>query len=123
MATTLTKSFADLIATTFPNLYVALIKQDGTECSGGGYQRVPIGQVQTSEDDNYIYISNTSQITFVLATADIAPLNNPVSKVQLYNGSDLVATLDLAQSKPYLNQTQFLIAPNNLVLKIPKVSS
>lgn len=80
MATTLTKSFADLIAPTFQNLYVALIKQDGTECQGGGYQRVQFGQVQTSEDSNYIYIFNTSQITFVLATSDIAPLNNLVQK-------------------------------------------
>jgi len=123
MATTLTKGLVDLIAPTFPDLSIALIRQDGTECSGGGYQRVAFGQVQTYEDTNYIYISNATQIVFALATADIAPLNNLVSQVQLYNGTDLVATIDLVQAKPYLNQDQFIIAPNNLVIKIPKVNT
>jgi hypothetical protein len=123
MATTLTKSFADLIAPSFPSLNVALIRQDGTECSGGGYQRVAIGQVQTYEDTNYIYISNATQIVFALATSDIAPLNNLVSQVQLYNGFNLVATIDLAQAKPYLNQDQFIIAPNNLTIRIPKLNT
>jgi len=123
MATKLTKSFVDLIAPSFPSLSVALIRQDGTECSGGGYQRVTIGQVQTYEDDNYIYISNATQIVFALATSDIAPLNNLVSQVQLYNGTNLVATIDLVQAKPYLNQDQFIIAPNSFVIKIPKVNT
>jgi hypothetical protein len=120
MATTLTKSFVDLIAPSFQNLSVALIRQDGTECSGGGYMRVVFGQVQTYEDANYIYISNATQITFALATDDIAPLNNLVAKVQLYNGTDLVATVDLTQPKPYLNQDQFIIAIDGLKIKIPK---
>lgn len=123
MATTLTKSFVDLIAPSFQNLSVALIRQDNTECSGGGYQRMQIGQVQTYEDANYIYISNATQIVFALATSDIAPLNNLVSQVQLYNDNNLVATIDLVQPKPYLNQDQFIIAPNNLVIKIPKVNT
>lgn len=120
MATVLTKSFADLIAPTFQNLYVALIRQDGTECQGGGYQRVQFGQTQTSEDTSYVYISNASAITFCLATSDIAPLSNLVSQVQLYNGNNLVATVNLIEAKPYLNQDQFIISPNNLVIKIPK---
>ena len=121
MATTLTKSFADLIAPSFQTLYVALIRQDGTECSGGGYKRILFGQVQTYEDADYIYISNATQIVFALATDDIAPLNNLVSKVQLYNGvATLVATVDLTQPKPYLNQDQFIIAVDGLKIKIPK---
>ena len=120
MATTLTKSFADLIAPSFQTLSVALIRQDGTECSGGGYKRLLFGQVQTYEDTDYIYISNATQIVFALATDDIAPLNNLVAKVQLYNGTDLVATVDLTQPKPYLNQDQFIIAIDGLRIKIPK---
>jgi hypothetical protein len=120
MATTLTKSFVDLIAPSFQNLSVALIRQDGTECSGGGYKRILFGQVQTYEDTDYIYISNATQIVFALATDDIAPLNNLVAKVQLYNGTDLVATVDLTQPKPYLNQDQFIIAIDGLKIKIPK---
>jgi hypothetical protein len=120
MATTLTKGFADLIAPSFPNLNVALIRQDKTECTGGGYQRVAIGQVQTSEDANYVYITNANAITFTLATSDIAPLNNLVSQAQLYNGNTLVATVDLVKAKPYLTQDQFIIAPNGLTIKIPK---
>jgi hypothetical protein len=123
MATTLTKSFVDLIASNFQNLSVALIRQDGTECSGGGYIRIPFGQVQTSEDTNYIYISNATQLAFALASADIAPLNNLVSQVKLYNGSNLIATIDLTQAKPYLNQDQFIIAINGLKIKIPKVNT
>jgi hypothetical protein len=120
MATTLTKSFVDLIAPSFQTLSVALIRQDGSECSGGGYKRILFGQVQTYEDADYIYISNATQIVFALATDDIAPLNNLVAKVQLYNGTDLVATVDLTQPKPYLNQDQFIIAIDGLKIKIPK---
>jgi hypothetical protein len=123
MATTLTKAFADLIAPSFNNLNIALIRQDGSECTGGGYQRMSIGQVRTYDDTNYIYISNTSQITFALATSDIAPLNNLVSQVKLYKDNDLLATIDLAEAKPYLNQDQFLIAPDSLVLRIPKTNN
>jgi hypothetical protein len=120
MATTLTKSFVDLIAPNFQNLSIALIRQDGTECSGGGYTRQPFGLTQIYEDTDYIYISNASQIVFALATTDIAPLNNPVSKVQLYAGSNLIATIDLTQAKSYLNQDQFIIAIDGLKIKIPK---
>jgi hypothetical protein len=123
MATNLTKAFVDLIAPNFQNLYVALIRQDGSECSGGGYLRQTFGLIQTYEDTNYIYISNASQIIFALATSDIAPLNNLVSQVQLYNGSNLVATIDLTQAKPYLNQDQFIIAIDGLKIKIPKVNT
>jgi hypothetical protein len=121
MATTLTKAFVDLIANDFQNLYVALIKQDGTECSGGGYQRLQFGQTQTKEDASYIYISNASQLTFTFATSDIAPLNNPVSKVSLYKDNTLIATVDI-KPKPYLDQDQFFITPDNLVIRIPKIN-
>jgi hypothetical protein len=123
MATNLTKAFVDLIAPNFQNLSVALIRQDGTECSGGGYTRQTFGLTQTYEDTDYIYISNALQIIFALATSDIAPLNNLVSQVQLYNGSNLIATIDLTQAKPYLNQDQFIIETDGLKIKIPKVNT
>jgi hypothetical protein len=123
MATTLTKAFADVIATSFENLDVALVRQDRTECSGGGYQRVKFGETQTKEDDNYIYISNKSKITFCFATSDIAPANNKVSTIQLYNSSNLVVTMGLTEAKPYLNQDQFTIPPDSLVLRILKINN
>lgn len=128
MATVLTKSFADLIAPSFKNLSVALIRQDGTECTGGGYQRETLTDVSTSEDDNNVYISNATQISFPLATADIAPTNNPVAKIQLIqtdsnNNSNTIATIDLTESKPYLNQDQVFIPQNGFTVKIPKNNS
>jgi hypothetical protein len=120
MATILTKEFANLIAPTFQNLSVALIRQDGTECTGGGYTRQTFGAVKTDEDDTYIYISNNTNITFPLASEDIAPIDNPVSKIQLYNGTNLVATIDLTFSKAYLIQDLIIIPIDGLKIKIPK---
>jgi hypothetical protein len=123
MATNLTKAFVDLIAPTFQNLSVALIRQDGTECSGGGYQRQIFGAVKTDEDDDYIYISNNTNITFALASEDIAPIDNPVSKVQLYNNTNLVATIDLTVPKAYVIQDMIIIPIDGLKIKIPKVNT
>lgn len=123
MATTITKDFADLISSKFSNLNVALIRKDGTECSGGGYQREAVGQVQTSEDSNYVYIQNASSITFPTATADIATSDNPITQITLYDSSTAVATIDLAQSKTYLTQDQIIIQAQGLTIKFPKSNS
>jgi hypothetical protein len=121
MATVLTKSFADLIAPAFQNLSVALIRQDGTECTGGGYQRQTLVSVSTSEDTDYVYLTNANQISFPLATEDIAPATNPVAKVQLLDSNNnVIATVDLTEAKPYLNQDQVFIPQGGFVIKIPK---
>jgi hypothetical protein len=123
MATTITKDFVDLISSKISSLNVALIRKDGTECSGGGYQRENIGSVQTSEDSNYVYIQNANQITFPTATSDIATSDNPITQVSLYDNSTLVATIDLAQSKTYLTQDQIVIPAQGLTIKFPKSNS
>jgi len=123
MATNLTIGFVDTISSVFPTLSVALIRQDGTECSGGGYTRQTFGATKTSEDANYIYLSNNTNIVFPIATADIAPTNNPVSKVSLYNGTTLIATVDLAYPKPYLTQDEIIIPVDGLKIKIPKTNT
>ncbi len=123
MSTIITKAFVDLIKEKIESLYVGLIRQDGTECSDGGYARQQVSLTQTLEDDDYVYISNVYPITFPLATSDIATIDNPVIKVALYNGNDLVATIDLPQPTPYLTQDQFSIVINGLKIKIPKVNT
>jgi hypothetical protein len=123
MATKITKDFADLVSAKIVNLNVALIRKDGTECSGGGYQRETIDKVQTSEDDNYVYIQNADQITFPTATSDIATSDNPITQITLYDSSTAVATIDLAQSKTYLTQDQIIIQAQGLTIKFPKSNS
>jgi hypothetical protein len=123
MATVITKAFADLIKTNIESLSIGLIKQDGTECQGGGYARQQVSSTQTSEDTNYVYITNTAPIIFPLATSDIAPANNPVIKVALYSMNNLVATIDLSQPTTYLTQDQFSIVSGGLNIKIPKVNT
>jgi hypothetical protein len=120
MATTLTKGFADLISVKVSTLNVALIRQDGTECQGGGYQRQAVGTVQTSEDANYVYIQNAGSITFPVATEDIAPATNPITQITLYDNATVVATIDLTQSKTYLTQDQIIIQPQGLTIRFPK---
>jgi hypothetical protein len=120
MATTLTKRFADLIAPQIGSLYVALIRQDGTECQGGGYQRQLISTCSTSEDADYIYITNANDIRFPVASVDIAPNTNPITQISLYDNTSAVATIDLSQAKAYLTQDQIIIPAGNLVIKFPK---
>jgi len=123
MAIFLVKNFADLIATSFQNLSVALVRQNGTECSGGGYERQKYGNVQVSEDSNYVYISNSNSIIFPFVDKDLAPSNNPIAKISLYNDANLIATIDLNRSKPYLAQDKIIIPPDGLKIKIPKVNT
>jgi len=123
MATNLTIGFVDTIASTFQTLSVALIRQDGTECSGGGYARQTFGATHTFEDTTHIYLSNNTNISFPLATADIAPSTNPVAKVSLYNGTNLIATIDLPTTKTYLTNDMIVIPVDGLKIKIPKTNT
>jgi hypothetical protein len=120
MATTLTKSFADLVAPKVSSLLVALIRQDGTECQGGGYQRQQVSTCSTSEDATYVYITNASDIRFPVASEDVAPTTNPITQLTLYDNASPVVTIDLSQSKAYLTQDQIIIPAGSLVIRFPK---
>jgi len=98
---------------------VALIMQNGVECSAGGYGRQLLGNVSTSSDTANAYISNASQIIYPQATADIASMTNPVAYVSLYNSTTLIATVSLPEAKPYLNGDQFIIPIGGLTIAIP----
>jgi len=123
MSTTVTQGLANLIAPSFTACQVALIQQTGVECSGGGYTRITIGNVSTSSDTAYAYISNATSISFPMATADIASFSNPVAYVSLYSSSTLIATVSLPEAKPYLNGDQFIIPINGLTIAIQLVTT
>ncbi len=123
MATEITVAYAQAVANNIiKNSHVGLIRQDGTECPIG---RVAFGNVvvDASSDQDYIVLSNLNDIVFPIATTDVAPSNNPVVKVALYNansGGDLLAKTDVV-SKPYLAGDQFKIPAGWLQFKIQKV--
>jgi hypothetical protein len=123
MATTITGLYAQRVANNIlSGSYVALIRQDGTECPIG---RVAIGTLSVSSaDDTYHIISNTTELVFPLASSDVAPSSNPVSKVALYltiDGDDKIADADLTTPKPYLTGDQFRIPVGVLQFKIQKI--
>jgi hypothetical protein len=123
MATEITVAYAQAVATNIIRLsYVGLIRQDGSECPIG---RVAFGDavVDANSDANYIIISNLTDIVFPIASNDVAPMNNPVVKVALYNassGGSLLARADITP-KPYLARDQFRIPSGWLKFKIQKV--
>lgn len=119
MSTTLTQGFANLISPSFTACQVALIQQNGVECSAGGYTRQTLGNVSVSSDTVNAYISNASQIVYAQATTDIASMTNPVTYVSMYSSSTLIATVSLPEPKPYLNGDQFTIPINGLTITIP----
>lgn len=125
MATTITANYAQAVADNIiqPS-YVALLRQDGTECPIG---RVAFGMtvVNASSDPTYIVISNLNDIVFPIASIDVAPATNPVVQVALYDaatGGNLLAKTDIA-SKPYLAGDQFKIPSGWLQFKIQKAVS
>jgi hypothetical protein len=126
MATRIDGHYAHLVSNNIlSGCFVALIRQDGTECPIG---RVPIGSlsVDTTSDDTHHVISNTAEIVFPIATSDVAPTTNPVSKVALYRsteGTDKIAETDLFSPRPYLTGDQFRIPIGMLQFKIQKVVS
>lgn len=63
--------------------YVALIKTDDTEVSGGGYQRQSAVFVQSTEQGNTSAIVNNAEIDFGTATADWGT----VRKVRIYTSA------------------------------------
>lgn len=125
MATTITVNYAQAVANNIiqPS-YVALLRQDGTECPIG---RVAFGPtvVNASSDPTYIVISNLNDVVFPIASVDVAPATNPVVQVALYDSSasgNLLAKTDIVP-KPYLAGDQFKIPAGWLQFKIQKVVS
>ncbi|MDM7320281.1 MAG: hypothetical protein P3W91_000965 [Fervidobacterium sp.] len=123
MATTITEKYAQAVANNIiQQSYVALLRQDGTECPIG---RVAFGTtvVNASSDPTYIVISNLNDILFPIASVDVAPATNPVIQLALYDanaGGNLLAKTDIV-SKPYLAGDQFKIPAGWLQFKIQKV--
>jgi len=124
MATTITGLYAQLVLDNIlSNCYVALIRNDGTECPVG---RLSVGSLalDTTSDPTYHIISNTTELVFPVASSNVAPITNPVAKVALYmseNDDDKIAETDLATPKPYLAGDQFRIPIGMLQFKIQKV--
>jgi hypothetical protein len=123
MATTIGVYFAQTVATTIiQSSYVALIRQDNTECPIG---RVPFGSaIVDSSDPDYHIISNVSEIVFPVATTDVAPISNPIVKVALYTdnaGGEVIATTDLNGFRPYLTGDQLRIPAYMLQFRVQKI--
>jgi hypothetical protein len=125
MATTISVNYAQAVATNIiePS-YVALLRQDGSECPIG---RVEFGTavVDATSDVDYIVISNLNDIMFPIASIDVAPMDNPVVQIALYDtnsGGNLLATADITP-KPYLAGDQFKIPSGWLQFRIQKVVS
>jgi len=123
MATTISVNYAQAVATNIiqPS-YVALLRQNGSECPIG---RVAFGNVvvDATSDPNYIVISNLNEVIFPIASTDVAPITNPVVQVALYDantGGNLLAKTDIV-AKPYLAGDQFKIPSGWLQFKIQKV--
>jgi hypothetical protein len=123
MATTISVNYTQAVATNIiqPS-YVALLRQDGSECPIG---RVAFGTavIDATSDPDYHVISNLSDVLFPIATTDVAPMDNPVVKIALYDtssGGNLLATTDITP-KPYLAGDQFKIPSGWLQFKIQKV--
>jgi hypothetical protein len=123
MATEITVAYAQAVATNIiQSSYVALLRQDGSECPIG---RIAFGiaVVDATTDPDYIVISNLNEIVFPIASVDVAPSSNPVVQVALYNantGGNLLAKTDVV-AKPYLAGDQFKIPAGLLQFKIKKI--
>lgn len=63
--------------------YVALIKTDGNEVSGGGYQRQSAIFQQSTEQGNTSAIVNSAELDFGTATADWGTVN----KLRIYTSA------------------------------------
>ena len=63
--------------------YVALIKTDGNEVSGGGYQRQTVAMTQSTEQGATDAIVNSAEVDFGTATAAWGTIN----KIRLYSSS------------------------------------
>jgi hypothetical protein len=123
MATQIGVYYAQTVATTIiQSSYVALIRQDNTECPIG---RVPFGSASVnSSDTDYHIISNVSEIAFPVATFDVAPISNPITKVALYTqntGGNVIAITDLNGFRPYLTGDQLRIPAGMLQFRVQKV--
>jgi hypothetical protein len=123
MATTISVAYAQAVATNIlQNSYIGLIRQDSSECPIG---RVAFGSIviDATSDPDYIVLSNLNDITFPVASVDVAPTSNPVVQVGLYDansGGNLLSKTDVV-AKPYLAGDQFKIPAGLLQFKIQKV--
>ena len=123
MATEITEAYAQAVASNIiQNSYVGLIRQDGSECPVGRVA-FDIVVVDATTNSDYIVLSNLNDITFPIASTDVAPISNPVVQVALYNassGGNLLAKTDIV-AKPYLAGDQFKIPSGWLQFRIQKV--
>jgi len=79
--------------------------------------------VDATTNSDYIVLSNLNDITFPIASTDVAPISNPVVQVALYDassGGNLLAKTDIV-AKPYLAGDQFKIPSGWLQFRIQKV--
>jgi hypothetical protein len=123
MATTINVAYAQAVANNIiqPS-YVALLRQDGSECPVG---RLLFGTtvVDAVSDPTHIIISNLVELVFPLVASDVAPLDNPVARIALCDagiGGNFLAITDIVV-KPYLAGDQFRIPSGWLQFKIQKV--
>jgi len=123
MATEITEAYAQAVASNIiQNSYVGLIRQDGSECPVGRVA-FDIVVVDATTNSDYIVLSNLNDITFPIASTDVAPISNPVVQVALYDassGGNLLAKTDIV-AKPYLAGDQFKIPSGWLQFRIQKV--
>jgi hypothetical protein len=123
MATEITEAYAQAVASNIiQNSYVGLIRQDGSECPVGRVA-FDIVVVDATTNSDYIVLSNLNDITFPIASTDVAPISNPVVQVALYDassGGNLLAKTDIV-AKPYLTGDQFKIPSGWLQFRIQKV--
>jgi hypothetical protein len=91
---------------------------NGTELSGSNYTRLsitPSSQLEiTSDTDNY-YIKNTTQLSFVQASADWGTFN----QLGIFAGSDLWFLIDVP-SRTVRTNDQVFIEVGQLQLTLPK---
>ena len=93
--------------------YVALIKTDGTEVSGGGYARKSATFQQSTEQGNTDAIVNSGIIDFGTATANWGTVN----KVRIYthatNSGDSNSVFEQTITSRTINQNDSFSIPAN----------
>ena len=120
MATIITSDYASILANNLQGKYIALIRQDGTEVSGGGYQRQPLPALNVSSDANNFYLKNSADITFPQAINDWATVSNLISKIKIYDANNnLLITVDLLTPKPCYQGDILIFYTNSITITIP----
>jgi hypothetical protein len=113
MANTWYISLGNYLKTTLQGVYIGLILSNGVEVSGGSYARVQCNSLSVTEDSSYIYLTNSSAITYPIATADWATQNTyAITQIGLYDaltGGNLLGTYTLGFNKYCYNGDQVTI--------------